>query len=59
MVRILLGAHKPNFTLGKGKVVDTAILMGEVSLAVGFLVFISRSLLERVQELGLFSRQED
>ena len=31
---------------------NTAIIAGELALALGFLVFISRSLLERIQELG-------
>ncbi len=33
---------------------DTAITAGELALALGFLFFISRSLLERMQELGVF-----
>ena len=32
----------------------TAITAGELALALGFLFFISRSLLERMQELGVF-----
>lgn len=36
----------------------TAILLGELSIAVGFMVFIGRALVERVQELRLSSTNE-
>jgi len=35
--------------------VDTAILLGEVTLAAGFMVYIARSLIERIQEMDLFN----
>ena len=35
----------------KGEIVDTAILLSEVVLAAGFMVYIVRSLMERIQEL--------
>ena len=33
---------------------DTVILLGEVALAVGFMVYIARSLLERIKEMDMF-----
>tara|TARA_Y100000588_G_C13803904_1_gene732072 strand:- start:143 stop:271 length:129 start_codon:yes stop_codon:yes gene_type:complete len=37
----------------------TAILLGELSIAVGFMVFIGRALVERIQELRLASGSEE
>jgi len=38
---------------------DTAILFSELALAVGFLGFIARALVERIQELRLLSSQKE
>ena len=38
---------------------DTAVLVGELALAVGFLGFITRALVERIQELRLLSSQKE
>ena len=34
---------------------DTAIIMGKLVLATGFLGFITRALIERLQDLGLLA----
>ena len=38
---------------------NTAMLLGELSLAVGFLIVVTRGLLERLHELGLISGQQE
>jgi hypothetical protein len=37
---------------------DTAILLSELTLGIGFLIFICRALIERLQELGMFLDRE-
>ena len=37
----------------------TAMLLGELGIAVGFMVFIGRALMERVQELKVISGREE
>ena len=36
-------------------IVTTAMLLGQLALALGFLGFITRALVERMQELGLLA----
>ena len=38
---------------------NTAILLGELSLALGVMVFFARGIVERVQELGWLSSGEE
>ncbi len=38
---------------------DTAIIIGKLALATGFLGFITRALIERLQELGLLAGPEE
>ena len=47
-----------NLYNAKGLVMTTAILLGELSIAVGFMVFTGRALVERVEELKLSSANE-
>ena len=37
----------------------TAMLLGKLGIAVGFMVFIGRALMERVQELKVISGREE